>query len=123
MMCPSILLPWAFSQLTQLAMPHRSSSTSHDQTLYRSPMPTANRHTFQHSSLRLPNMSPPPRSHLIIVCCHGIWLGGPSRGADESEWLIADFQRGETDTFVEHIKAGVRALAAEQEDSVLVFSG
>ncbi|KPM34152.1 hypothetical protein AK830_g12418 [Neonectria ditissima] len=66
---------------------------------------------------------PQRRTHLIIVCCHGIWLGGPSRGSDEAEWLIADFQRGETDTFVEHIKAGVERLASDREGSVLVFSG
>ncbi|CEI67322.1 hypothetical protein FVEN_g5777 [Fusarium venenatum] len=52
-------------------------------------------------------------THLIIVCCHGIWLGGPAHGYDENEWLIADFQRGETPTFVEHIKAGVAALAED----------
>lgn len=62
-------------------------------------------------------------NHLIIVCCHGIWTGGPSNGANEDEWLIADFQRGETDTFIEHIKAGVRCLAQDYDNSVLVFSG
>ncbi|GKU00334.1 hypothetical protein FLAG1_02454 [Fusarium langsethiae] len=52
-------------------------------------------------------------THLIVVCCHGVWLGGPTRGHDENEWLIADFQRGETPTFIEHIKAGVAALAED----------
>ncbi|EKJ78597.1 hypothetical protein FPSE_01191 [Fusarium pseudograminearum CS3096] len=54
-------------------------------------------------------------THLIIVCCHGVWLGGPAHGHDENEWLIADFQRGETPTFIEHIKAGVAALAEDHD--------
>lgn len=64
-------------------------------------------------------------SHLIIVCCHGIFFGDSSltlRGHDESKWLIADFQKGETQTFVEHAKAGVKLLA-EDDDAVLIFSG
>lgn len=61
-------------------------------------------------------------AHLIVVCCHGIWVGGPTRGADESEWLIAPYQAGETPTFIEHIKAGLTLLAADQR-SVLMFSG
>ncbi|KAF4120039.1 DUF218 domain, partial [Geosmithia morbida] len=63
-----------------------------------------------------------PPSRLIVVCCHGIWMGGVHKGRDESEWLIADFQRGETLTFIEHARAGVSSLA-QSEDAVLVFSG
>lgn len=64
-------------------------------------------------------MSP---SHLIVVCGHAIWLGGPKNGWDEAEWLIEDWKRGETPTFIQHIQAGVRLLG-QDEDSVLVFSG
>ncbi|OAQ83528.1 hypothetical protein VFPBJ_02296 [Purpureocillium lilacinum] len=69
-----------------------------------------------------PSLAAPP-THLIVVCCHGIWLGGPSAGHDEAEWLIAPFQAGETPTFVRHIEEGVRAHADDVANSVLVFSG
>lgn len=66
-------------------------------------------------------MSGEPPNHLIIVCCHAIWLGEDSRGSNE-EWLLAGFQTGETPTFIEHIKAGLRVLKDDNK-SVLIFSG
>lgn len=79
-------------------------------------------------------------NHLIIVCCHAIYLGPPSPSraqsppsiepsapnelpsSNEANWLIEPFQTGETATYVDHIEAGVQALAAD-EHAVLVFSG
>ncbi|KAL8908456.1 MAG: hypothetical protein Q9171_005444 [Xanthocarpia ochracea] len=67
-------------------------------------------------------MSTPPHdrnpTRLIIVCCHAIWLGGPSNGHDDAEWAIEPFQRGETPTIIEHIKAGLKELS-EEPDSAL----
>ncbi|PTU21545.1 hypothetical protein P175DRAFT_0476806 [Aspergillus ochraceoroseus IBT 24754] len=72
-------------------------------------------------------MQPSPRNfskcnHLIIVCCHAIYLGGPTNGASEEEWLIEPFQKGETPTFTNHVKAGLKVLA-EDPQGLLVFSG
>ena len=63
-----------------------------------------------------------PPTHLIIVCGHAIWTGGPANGHDESEWLIEDYKKGETPTFIEHIKAGLKELS-QTPNSVLIFSG
>ncbi|CAK7263008.1 hypothetical protein SEPCBS57363_000349 [Sporothrix epigloea] len=64
----------------------------------------------------------PLPDHLVIVCGHGIWLGGPALGRNESEWLIEGYKAGETPTFIEHIKAGIKAVA-DDERAVLAFSG
>ncbi len=63
-----------------------------------------------------------PPSHLIVVCGHAIWRGGPKNGWDEVEWLIEGYKKGETPTFIEHITAGVRLLS-QDKNAVLVFSG
>jgi hypothetical protein len=64
----------------------------------------------------------PEWSDLIIVCCHAIWLGGQSLGANEAEWLMAPFQRDEAPTFIEHLKAGL-SLFRDKPNSWLVLSG
>lgn len=61
-------------------------------------------------------------NHLVIVCGHGIWLGGPANGRDEAEWLIESYKAGETPTFIEHIKAGIQVLANDDR-AVVAFSG
>ena len=61
-------------------------------------------------------------NHLVIVCGHAIWLGGPRNGYDEAEWLIESYKAGETPTFIEHINAGIKILS-EDERSVVMFSG
>jgi len=62
-------------------------------------------------------------THLIIVCCHAIYLSGPTNGLSQAEWLIQPFQHGETPTFTAHAQAGLRLLSASSERSLLVFSG
>ncbi|CAK7201325.1 hypothetical protein SEUCBS139899_004029 [Sporothrix eucalyptigena] len=61
-------------------------------------------------------------NHLVVVCGHGIWQGGPAHGYDESEWLIESYKAGETPTFIEHIKAGIQALV-DDERALVAFSG
>ena len=68
------------------------------------------------------NSSPAHPTHLIIVCCHAIYLGGPTRGQSEEEWLLASFQSGETPTFMEHLRKGLTLLSSDAS-SILVLSG
>ena len=63
-----------------------------------------------------------PPTHLILVCCHAIYLSGPTHGLDEAEWLLAPFQTGESSLFTQHLITGLRAVAADPA-SLLVLSG
>lgn len=98
----------------------------------------------------MPEAKQSDRYHrLIIVCCHAIYLGGTTNGVSENEWLVCifrplfekdivlvkkkrayrviePFQKGETPTFIEHVKAGIRELSRTGEHepcALLVFSG
>ncbi|KAJ9611322.1 hypothetical protein H2200_004506 [Cladophialophora chaetospira] len=66
---------------------------------------------------------PTPPTHLIIVCCHAIYIGGEGKSSNEANWLIEPFQSGETETYVKHVEAGVKALAEDYENAILCFSG
>jgi hypothetical protein len=75
----------------------------------------------------------PQQAHstLIVVCCHAIYIGtadhDPDAGKDEhKDWLIEPFQKGETPTFIDHIKKGVQTLRAcvdDGKDALLIYSG
>ncbi|RDW91291.1 hypothetical protein BP5796_02456 [Coleophoma crateriformis] len=60
--------------------------------------------------------------HLVLVCCHAIYLGGYTRGECEKEWLLASFQKGETKTFRTHLQAGLSVLH-QDPSALLVLSG
>ncbi|KAK9461081.1 uncharacterized protein V1516DRAFT_674975 [Lipomyces oligophaga] len=63
--------------------------------------------------------------HLIIVTGHSIWNGpskGKKSGISESEWTLKEFQKGQQNTFIQHIETGIK-LASEDTHSLLIFSG
>ncbi|EPX74809.1 uncharacterized protein SOCG_02291 [Schizosaccharomyces octosporus yFS286] len=70
-------------------------------------------------------MGPDPLSnlnHLIIIAGHAVWLGGSSKGQEDSEWILEPYQKGEGKVFASHIYKGLELLE-QDESSLLVFSG
>ena len=69
-----------------------------------------------------------PASHLrrlVLVACHSVYIGLDfTHVEDMSSWALLDYQKvgSVAHSFVTHIQQGVR-YAAEQEDSMLLFSG
>lgn len=66
-------------------------------------------------------------SHLILLCCHAIYIPashdpGPNSNLVPSTWLIAPFQTGEEVTFTKHLHTALNLLAADLQ-SLLVISG
>ncbi|KAH7083112.1 hypothetical protein BKA63DRAFT_584312 [Paraphoma chrysanthemicola] len=98
---------------------------------------------FEHPDHVIPRRNYSGFEDLIIVCCHAVYLPDaeehdfPLRSPqNESNWLLAPFQRsnsdtgkpGEQSTFVAHAQAGVNALIispdnADLEKNLLIFSG
>ncbi|KAK5149057.1 hypothetical protein LTR04_000141 [Oleoguttula sp. CCFEE 6159] len=74
--------------------------------------------------------SAPPKTDLIILCCHAIYARGPNSSVlnnpyDESQWHLQPFQRGEHETFMQHIAASFAYITTStaHERTMLVISG
>ena len=59
--------------------------------------------------------------HAVIVAGHAVLVRDKNLTADSS-WLLLDYQRGEPPFYIEHVRAGVEAAAADH-DSLLILSG
>lgn len=61
--------------------------------------------------------------NLVLVAGHAIYVA-PSfdHVADDNNWFLQDYQKGEPPFYIEHIRSGVE-LAADDPKSLLVFSG
>ena len=63
--------------------------------------------------------------NLIIVACHSVYRGLDFKHPEEqSSWLLLDYQKvpGQTESFLDHIKLGIKQAAADPE-AMLLFSG
>jgi len=64
--------------------------------------------------------------NLIIVACHSVYTGLDFKHPEaQSSWLLLDYQKdvpGQTQSFLEHIKLGIKQAAADPE-AMLMFSG
>ncbi|TKA78883.1 hypothetical protein B0A49_01648 [Cryomyces minteri] len=82
------------------------------------------------STYSSPSSSAPPKTDLVILCCHAIYARGPNSSVlnnphDESQWHLQPFQRGEHETFMQHIAASFAYITTStaHERTVLVISG
>lgn len=80
---------------------------------------TLNQHNIT-SAPWLPIRKHPAPKKLFVVCCNATW-----NGPNESDWLVAPSQAGETDTYIAHIKGAFEALWDDEEpgQSAIIFSG
>jgi hypothetical protein len=62
-------------------------------------------------------------THLVLVAGHAVLTGTDVHSLlDKRNWYLQSYQVGQLDTFVEHMRAGVR-LARQDPQALLVFSG
>lgn len=62
---------------------------------------------------------------LVMVAGHAIYTGlhwEPASLRDERNWLLEPFQRGQVQTFLQHVQRGVQ-IAANDSSALLLFSG
>ena len=57
----------------------------------------------------------------VIVAGHAVLLD-PSDPSNDASWSLLDYQRGEPPRYIDHVRRGVEAAAADRE-ALLLFSG
>ncbi|KAJ4371231.1 hypothetical protein N0V83_004448 [Neocucurbitaria cava] len=146
---PSTVLPRSkFSASLPAADPAQSTATitsgqhaAHGNTKYD--WQAAEDPDFVHPDHVIPPRSYDGIEHLIVVCCHAIFLPDAESASfplhsphHEPHWLLAPFQKsdintgkpGEHETFLAHVKAGLDALTIGTDpehppSSLLILSG
>ena len=66
-----------------------------------------------------------PLKNLVLVAGHAVYTGiDYAEAAKESSWFLEEYQKvpGEAQSFLDHIKLGIQAAAADP-DALLLFSG
>lgn len=134
------------STSTKDSDPPTATSTSHDASAHQQAedaLRQADNPDFEHPDHVISRRNYSGFEDLIIVCCHAIFLPDADdhdfplhSPHDESNWLLAPFQKsdpatgkpGEQSTFVAHAQAGLSALTvrpdnADLEKNLLIFSG
>lgn len=77
--------------------------------------------TYAHSIIKIHVVL---MNHLIILPCHSVWSGGPSKGEQRDEWHLAPFQYEGNDhlCFIDHVSKSIKELKNDPH-AVLVISG
>ncbi|MCP4177623.1 MAG: hypothetical protein GY756_07640 [bacterium] len=71
-------------------------------------------------------MCPEKANELIIVACHAAFKNSTTlplnSPADDNQWVLLPFQKGEPKYYLEHMKYGTELLN-QTDNSILIFSG